>query len=124
MDIFKPTSSIGEYVAVAESIKHVEDELLGEQISWGESAINILGGAIIDTGVEKVSDVVSDCISSKTDKSYAYYKQKEKSRNPQIKRNQIRKIVRKKAMRSVRWGRRFSNGISFTLGAVRSALPY
>ncbi len=139
-DIFIPKSSIGEYIAagvtalipgtglggalvrniVAEGITAVEDIALGNEVNVVDSMINIGIGTALDVGFEKVSDSVSDFISSKSPKNYSSYAHTARQSNSSLTREQIYRSMQ----RSIRFNRVVSKASSVGFDIVRSVLPY
>jgi len=139
-DIFKPTSSVGEYIAagvtalipgaglggaivrniVAEGIAVIEDAILGNEVNIVDSMINVGLGTVLDVGFEKVSDKAADFISSKMPKNYSSYAHTARQSNPNLTREQIYRSMQ----RSIRCNRFASKAVSIGFEIVRSTLPY
>lgn len=137
IDIFKPTSTIGDYVAagvtalipgkgmgaafvrnvVAEGITSIEREIAGAHNDIKESAIRIACGTVIDSSVELGVDKVENIISAKKPANYSTYAGTQYKKYPGI----TQKEIAKKMVRSHRWYNRFSGGVRWTADAVRSA---
>ena len=140
LDILKPTSSGGEYVAagvtalitgagfgvalirniVAEGITMVEDTIRGEEVNVANSLINIGLGSVIDVGFEKVSGKIDDFMRSKMPQNYSSYACDVRKVNPGITQNQIKSKMR----RAINVNRAVYKGISYGLDFSRSFLPY
>lgn len=139
-DIFKPTSSVGEYIAagvtalipgtglggalvrniVAEGITIIEDTILGNEVNVVDSMINVGLGTVLDVGFEKVSDKVADFISSKMPQNYSSYAHTARQSNPNLTREQIYRNMQ----RSIRFNRVATKAVSIGFDIVRSTLPY
>ena len=139
-DLFKPTSSIGEYVAAgvtalipgsgmagslvrnitSEAIISVERHVTGKSNNLRSSVTNIVRGTLIDTGVEAMSSRVTKYIRTKTSKTYSQQANKVRKKKP----NASTSTIRKSAQRSVRWGNRLEKGIDFIFSSIRSTLPW
>ncbi len=140
IDLFTPTSSIGEYFAAgvtalipgtgisgslvrnitSEAIISVERHVTGKSNNLRSSVTNVVRGTLIDTGVESVSDRVTKFIRSKTSKTYSQQANTVRQKNPNASTN----TIRTSAQRSVRWGNRLAKGIEFVINSIRSALPW
>ena len=140
LDILKPTSSVGEYVAasvtalipgsgfggalvrnvVTESIIVIEDTILGDEVNVVDSMVNIAAGTVLDVGFEKLSDTASDIISKKTPQNYSSYAHKARQANPEMSKTQITDSMQ----RSIRHYRRLSKAIAIGLDVGRTCLPY
>ena len=140
VDIFKPTSSVGEYIAAgatalipgaglggalvrnvaAEGITVIEDAILGNEVNVVDSVINIGLGTVLDVGFEKASDKASDLITSKMPKNYSSYAHVARQSNSSLTREQIYRSMQ----RSIRSKRVASKAIAVSFDVVRSALPY
>lgn len=135
-----PTSSVGEYVAagvtalipgagitgllirnvVSETVISVERHINGDNNDLTLSTINVVWGAVIDTGVEALSNKVVKYVDTKTSYNYSQYAYKVRKKKP----NASVEEIKKGAQRSVRWGNRLVKGIGFGFDSVRSALPW
>ena len=113
-DVLVPTSSVGEYIAagvtalipgsdfgsaiirstVTECIKGVERYVLGEDVNLGQAFSNVIVGTVIDVGTSKLSDFVSNKITSMGPKNYSSFAGKQRKRNPSIKKESISKRMR------------------------------
>ena len=139
-DIFKPTSSIGEYVAagvtalvpgvglggalvrniVTEGITTIEDVVLGNEVNALDSMINIGFGTVLDAGFEKMSDKAIGYISSKMPQNYSSFAHKVRESGKKLTREQIYRNMQ----RSIRFNRVISKTTSFGFDVLRSCLPY
>ena len=139
-DIFKPTSTIGEYIAagltalipgtgigaalvrniLTEGIVSAERAIIGEKNCLIRSISKVTVGTLTYVAVEKVANAVTKYISSKTPANYSSYAGKQYKKNPIITPQKIRR----KMARSIRWGNRLSGSTKFLLNSVRSALPW
>ena len=140
IDLFTPTSSIGEYVAAgltalipgtgiaaslvrnitSEAIISVERNVTGKSNNLRSSVTNVVRGTLIDTGVESVSNRVTKYVRSKTSKTYSQQANKVLQKNP----NASTDTIRTSAQRSVRWGNRLAKGIEFFFNSIRNGLPW
>jgi len=140
VDIFIPTSSIGEYVAAGvtalipgsgivgslirnvatEAIVSVERHIKGQSNSFAKSATRVVFGTVIDAGMEKVTNRVTKYIESKMPRNYSSYAGKQYKKNSRITQQEIRQNM----SRAVRWGNRISNSFGFVIGAIRGTLPW
>ena len=137
-DIFKPSSSIGDYVAagvtalipgsgigealdrnvVTERILSIERRIKKESNSALLSITRIAVGTVIDAGVEKITDRVTKHIRSKGPKNYSSYMGQARKKNPKITREQ----AEKKITRAVRWVNRLSNCFEFIINVAKSGI--
>lgn len=140
MDLFTPTSSIGEYVAAgvtalipgsgiggslvrnitSEAIISVERHVTGKSNNLRSSVTNVVRGTLLDTGAEAVSSRVTKYVRTKTSKTYSQQANTVRKKNPNVSTN----TIRTSAQRSVRWGNRLAQGIKFVFNSIRSALPW
>ena len=140
IDMFTPTSSIGEYIAAgvtalipgsgiagslvrnitSEAIVSVERHIKGSSNNLAQSAKRVAFGTVIDTGMEKVTSSVTKHIESKLPRNYSSYAEQQYKKNPGITQQQIRQNM----CRSVRWGNRISNCFNFIANVIRSVLPW
>ncbi|MBO5460310.1 MAG: RICIN domain-containing protein [Ruminococcus sp.] len=140
VDIFTPTSSIGEYVAAGvtalipgsgisgnlvrniatEAIVSVERHVTGKGNNLKSSVTNVVRGTLIDTGVEVVSNRVTKYVRTKTSKTYSQKAKTMRQKNSNVSTS----TIRTSAQRSVRWGNRLAKGIEFVFNSIRSALPW
>ncbi len=134
-DIFKPTSSVGKYIAagvtavipgssftkniVAEGIAIAEKAIKGEQINLKSSLKNVITATITDKVFDRVNTKVTNYIMSKNSKTYSRYAGEQYKKYPGITQQQIRK----KASRIYTWRERITSSAEFVLGSLRSALP-
>jgi len=140
LDILKPTSSVGDYVAagvtsiipgsgklasisrafVSETIKTAEKGIKGEKISVKSYLANVTTNAIksvfVDTGIRKVDKF----ISSKTPSNSWDYKAKMMKKKSYKK--MTRRTINKKMNRELRWNRRIRKGVSFVLNVFSNKL--
>lgn len=141
LDIFKPTSSVGEYVAagvtalipgsgfgaavvrntVSECILWAENKLTGkgEENNLVQSAANILVGSAIDTGVEWISDKISDKIRSLDSPNYSTYAGKAYKKNPNLTRQEVTRKMRRSS--SVNYAS--AKVVTAAIGFARGFLP-
>lgn len=140
MDLFTPTSSIGEYVAAgvtalipgsgiggslirnitSEAIISVERYVTGKSNNLRSSVTNVVVGTLIDTRVESVTNRVTKYVRTKTSTTYSQRANTMRQKNPNVSTN----TIRTSAQRSVRWGNRLAKGIEFVFNSIRSALPW
>ena len=139
-EIFRPTSSIGEYIAagvtalipgtglgralvrniVSEIILIVEKAINGDDIDVVESITRIGVSSAIDFGFEKISNWVVDFIKSKNPTTYSTYAHNVRKSNPNLTRDQIYS----KMQRSTKINRFASKTAGWGIDIVRSILPY
>ena len=139
-DIFKPTSTLGEYIAagvtalipgsglggalvrniVSEGILMIEKTILGEEINVADSIINVGLGTVIDVGFEMASDKVTDFISSKMPQNYSSYAHTAHQSNPNLTYEQITRSMR----RSIRFNRAGAKAVTIGIDIIRVMLPY
>lgn len=139
-DIFKPTSSIGEYIAsgvenlipgagvvaslvcnsVSEGIVAIENTISGKETSIVESITNIGLGTLIDIGSEKISNKITDVMRSKIPINYATYANTLRQKNPNLTREQISLSLQNNIQNINKIIKSISNVINF----VRDTLPY
>ena len=140
VDIFKPTSSVGEYIAagvtalipgtglggslvrniVTEGITLIEDAILGNEVDVVDSILNVGLGTVLDAGFEKASDKVTGFISSKMPHNYSSYAHTARQANPDLTREQIYRSMQ----RSIRLNQAVSEVTSVGLDIIRTTLPY
>lgn len=141
VDIFKPTSTIGEYISagvtalipgsgrgaaflrncVSEGIKTVEKYINNsKKRTFIESALMIALGTATDVKVEKLIKKTQKYIRSKGPKNYSSYAGKQYKKNPRM----TKKEIEEKMAHSVRWGNRLSNGVEFVMSSMRGAMPW
>ena len=140
IDVFKPTSSVGEYIAagvtalipgtglggafvrnvVAEGINVIENVILGNDVNVVDSMINIAVGTVLDTGFEKASDKVVDYISSQAPKNYSSYAHTARQSNSNLTRAQIYRNMQ----RSIRMNKIAGKLVAIGIDMVRASLPY
>ena len=114
-EMFKPRSSVGEYVAagvtaiipgsgfggaivrniVGEAITNFEKIVTNEEVDILESATNIVISSVFETGTEKISNFVSEKIRSLAPRNYSSHAGKKYKKNPGITKNEIYKSMRK-----------------------------
>ncbi len=139
IDILRPSSSIGEYVAagvtalipgsglggafarniVAEGIASLERQIKGEENNFGKSIVKVAFGAAIDSSVEIIKESISKHISLKMPQNYSSYARKAYMKNPKITQQEIRKNM----SRCIRWGNRLAGFLGFAVDSFRSAMP-
>ena len=137
-DIFKPSSSIGDYVAarvtalipgsgiggalvrnaVTEGILSIERRIKKESNSALLSITKIAVGTVVDAGMEKITDRVTKHIRSKGPKNYSSYMGQARKKNPKITREQ----AEKKITRAVRWVNRLSNCFEFIINVAKGGI--
>ena len=113
VDIFKPTSSVGEYVAagvtalipgsglvsslarsaVTEGILVIEDVITGKDINIRESVKRVAVNTMVDFGLSKGKDKLANGLRAKTPKNYSSYAHELRLSNPDISMEQIRKSM-------------------------------
>ena len=140
IDVFKPTSSVGEYIAagvtalipgtglggalvrniVAEGITVIEDTILGNEVNVVDSLVSVAAGTYLDTKFEKYADKALDFIGSKMPQNYSSYAHAVRQSNPSLTREQIYRSMQ----RSIRFNRVASKAVSIGFDIVRSTLPY
>ena len=140
IDILRPSSSIGEYVAagvtalipgsglggafarniVAEGIASLERQIKGEENNFGKSIVKVAFGAAIDSSVEIIKESISKHISLKMPQNYSSYARKAYMKNPKITQQEIRKNM----SRCIRWGNRLAGFLGFAVDSFRSAMPW
>lgn len=140
VDILKPSSSPGEYVAagitalipgsgivaslywnvVSEIIVCVERTTKGEKIVFFASVVNIAMSTATDLFFEAGVDWVSNKITSKMPANYSSYAKQSRRANPKISEHTIRTNLRK-TRRTLRFAHRAVNIASNTL---RNTLLY
>ena len=139
VEVFKPTSSVGEYIAagvtalipgtglggalvrniVSEGITGIEDIVLGNEVNVRDSIINIGIGTVLDAGFEKISDKAVDFIQSKAPQSYSSYAHATRQSRPNLTREQIYRSMQ----RSIRFNRIASKAAALGFDIIRSAIP-
>ena len=139
IEMFKPRSSFGSYIAagvtalipgvgfgsalirnaVSEGIVAIEKSIKGESVNFFESIVNVGVGTVLDVTFEKVSDKVTNFISSKEPTNYSSYANKARSSNPNLTRQQIYK----KMGRAIKLNRAISDTFSAGIDIARSILP-
>ena len=139
-DIFKRTSTNGEYLAagvtalipgsglrgalirnvVSEGISVAEDVIKGNKMNVATSMLNIGLGTLLDSGFEKLSNSAVNFINSKTPQTYSEYAHTARQSNPNLTRQQIYQSMQ----RSIRFGRVASNAVSRGFDIIRSSLSY
>ena len=137
-DIFKPSSSIGDYVAagvtalipgsgiggalvrnaVTEGILSIERRIKKESNSALLSITKIAVGTVVDAGMEKLTDRVTKHIRSKGPKNYSSYMGQARKKNPKITREQ----AEKKITRAVRWVNRLPNCFEFIRNVAKGGI--
>ena len=140
IDILRPSSSIGEYVAAgvtalipgsglggafvrniaAEEIVRIERRIKGEENNIGKSIVKVAFGAAIDSSVEIITESISKHISLKMPQNYSSYARKAYMKNPKITQQKIRKNM----SRCIRWGNRLTGFLGFAVDSFRSAMPW
>ncbi len=140
LEVFKPTSSVGEYIAagvtalipgsglggafvrnvVTEGIRMTETVIKGDNININGSLKNIVTGTILDTSFERMSDKVTDWIGSKSPKNYSSYAHTARKSKPSLTRQQIYRSMR----RSIRFNRVATKTASVAFDVARACLPY
>ena len=105
---------------VAEGITVIEDTILGNEVNFVDSMINVGLGTVLDSGFEKISNKAVDFISSKMPQNYSSYAHTARQSNPNLTRNQIYLSMQ----RSIRLIRAASKAISVGLDIVRMTFPY
>ena len=140
VDIFIPTSSVGDYIAagvtalipgsgiggalvrniVAEGIKSTEAIIKGNGVSLTASIKNVAFGTLLDAGFEKVTDKALNAIKSKTPVNYSSYAGKVRTKLPNMTKAQIEIKMR----RAIRMNRIVSDVFSFAMDIGRTVLPY
>ena len=140
IDIFKPTSSVGEYLAagvtalipgtglcgalvrnvVAEGITVIEDTVQGKKVSVANSVINIGLGTVLDAGFEKVSDKAVEIVKSTAPQNYSSFAHTARKSNPNLTREQIQRSMQ----RSIRFKRVVAKSVAIGLDIGRTCLPY
>ena len=140
LEVFKPTSSVGEYIAagvtalipgsglggafvrnvVTEGIRMTEKAIKGQDIDVIDSVARIGSGTILDAGFEKMSDKVTDWIGSKSPKNYSSYAHTARKSKPSLTRQQIYRSMR----RSIRFNRVATKTASVAFDVARACLPY
>ena len=113
-DIFKPTSTPGEYIAagitamipgsgfgaaiirntISEGITGIEKAIKGEDIDIGQSMLNIALGSTLDFIGEKATAKVEQVIESFRPKNYSSYAGKQRAKKPNIPQSKIVKKMR------------------------------
>ena len=139
IDILRPSSSIGEYVAAgvtalipgsglggafvrniaAEGIASLERQIKGEENNLGKSIVKVAFGTAIDSSVEIITESISKHISLKMPQNYSSYARKAYMKNPKITQQKIRKNM----SRCIRWGNRLAGFLGFAVDSFRSAMP-
>ena len=109
LEAFKPTSSVGTYIAAgvsamipgkgvvssivkntfSEGIKYVEKRICGDQQSAKETIMNIGKGVVFDSIGSAATKMVTDKIGSFAPKNYSSYAGQQYKKNPGITRQQI-----------------------------------
>lgn len=138
-DIFKPTSSIGEYIAagltalipgtgvgsalirniITEGITVVEDVILENEVDIVDSMIEVGVGTVLDVGFETVSNKTVNFISSKQPRNYSSFAHKARQSNANLTREQIYHSMQ----RSIRFNRFISKSAAFGFGIAREQFP-
>ena len=141
-DIFKvdfdDPEKIGEYIAAgvtalipgtglagafvrnvtAECIKGVVSSLGGKKVDLVESIVNIGMGTIVDAGVERVSDSITNFIASKSPQNYSSYAHEVRQSKPNRTQVQIYNSMR----RSIRFNKVARKVASISVGIAHSIL--
>ena len=141
-DIFKvdfdDPEKIGEYIAAgvtalipgtglagafvrnvtAECIKGVVSSLGGKKVDLVESIVNIGMGTIVDAGVERVSDSITNFIASKSPQNYSSYAHEVRQSKPNRTQVQIYNSMR----RSIRFNKVARKAASISVGIAHSIL--
>ena len=140
IDILKPNSAIGEYVAagastlipssgfasalagnvISEGITTVEKVILEEDININESIKNIAYGTVFDVEFGKVTGKITDSVDSKRPKNYSGYAYDVRLSNSILTREQISQNMRS----TIKFNCALSKTISFAGDVGRSLLPY
>jgi RHS repeat-associated protein len=140
IDILKPTSSVGEYIAagvtalipgsgigkavvdniVSEGISIIENKISGNDVNIANSIMNTAFGIVGDIGFEKISNVVTNYISSKGPQNYSSYAHVARKSNPKLTRNQIHSRMQ----RSIKINRAISASACFAIDSLRASMPY
>ena len=137
IDIFKPTSSPGEYIAAAVTslipvpgiggafvrnvvtvgITTLEDAIVGEDINIKDKMVDLAVGTVIDTYFETASDYVVKNIKSLEPRNYSSYAHSVRKTNPNLSREQIYRSMQ----RSIRTNRIVSKVASVGISICRAA---
>lgn len=137
-DIFKPTSSVGEYIAagvsslipgsglgkaairsgITETIKVGEKLIRGEKVDVKESIKDFAIGTVVDWGFGKLSDKIGSKIDSKMPKNYSSHAHKIRLRFPDATKTQIIRSMR----RIQKAGKYAGKTIDFIFGGIGSAI--
>ena len=140
VEIFQPTSTVGEYVAagvtalipgtgatgafvrniVTEGIKIVENTIKGKEVNIWTSGVNVLLGTALDTGFERVLDKTAKLIRNKMPQNYSSYAHTARKSNPNLTREQVYRSMQ----RSIRTNRIASKVVSTGFDIIRASLPY
>ena len=67
----------------------IEDTILGNEVNFVNSMINVGLGTVLDAGFEKASDKAIDFISSKMPKNYSSFAHTARQSKPNLTREQI-----------------------------------